>query len=263
MDRFAIGPIADPMEATKAAAINFKARLNAVRGARLPQNGLPWYPYDILGNVWHLSEMLSKPNRSVFQNVKGRRIADIGTADGDLGLFLASLGASVDLIDYEPTNMNHFSGARTLVSELNIPANIISMNVDDQFSLDGHYDLTLFLGILYHVKNPFYILETLARHSRHLFVSTRIAEYTAPVGFPHRGKLPGTSVYLLDSKESNSDDTNYWTFNEASLRLLFHRTGWNMLDYLVVGGPLETSDPTSEHGDRRAFGYLESRHFNR
>jgi len=37
------------------------------------------------------------------------------------------------------------------------------------------YDVVLFLGILYHLRNPFYVLEELARRTTHLLLSTRIA----------------------------------------------------------------------------------------
>jgi hypothetical protein len=37
------------------------------------------------------------------------------------------------------------------------------------------------LGVLYHLKNPFLALETLARASRHIFLGMRIASHT-PAG---------------------------------------------------------------------------------
>lgn len=44
-------------------------------------------------------------------SIEGKVVAVIGCADGDLGLFLASLGADVDVVDNPRTNMNGFVGA--------------------------------------------------------------------------------------------------------------------------------------------------------
>ena len=43
---------------------------------------------------------------------------------------------------------------------------------------DRTFGLTLCLGVLYHLKNPFGLLETLAHHSRYCLLSTRIAQVT-------------------------------------------------------------------------------------
>src|SRR6185437_3180823 len=57
----------------------------------------------------------------------------------------------------------------------------------------GKYDLIFFLGILYHLKNPFYALESLAKVTRHMLISTRVAKLS-PAGRSMRD-LP--VAYLL------------------------------------------------------------------
>jgi hypothetical protein len=147
--------------------------------------------------------------------------------------------------------MNGFEGAKTLKAELKCPANVIAVDLDSQFHLPRCYDLALFLGILYHLKNPFYVLEQLARSARLALLSTKVTAYVAA----DRGlKLSDVPVaYLLDADECNRDATNFWVFTDAGLRRLLKRTGWEIVSYKILGGDMETSDPYSSDGDRRAF----------
>jgi tRNA (mo5U34)-methyltransferase len=250
----------DPMLRIKHAASAFKQRLDAIRARTMPANGSPWYPWGTLDNVGALDLVLRGPNRALFDGLEGKAIADIGGADGDLGFFLHSLGASVDIIDNPPTNMNGLDGARRLKAELGSPVEIHSIDLDSQFSLPRRYDFVLFLGILYHLKNPFFVLEQLARHVHHMVLSTRITAFSAPLGDPARARLNGALAYLLAPAECNNDATNYWIFTDLGLRRLLQRSGWDVVDYTILGGDMETSDPASQQGDRRAFCYLQSRH---
>ena len=122
------------------------------------------------------------------------KVADIGAADGDLAFFLERQGLSVDMIDNEYTNFNGLEGARILKETLNSAVAIQSVDLDSQFSLAGQkYDAVFFLGTLYHLKNPFFLLESLARLTRYCLVRTCIAKQTAdsiavtvPAGLPSR-----------------------------------------------------------------------------
>lgn len=215
-----------------------------------------WYPYDSLGNFIHLDRLLTGEHRSAFSNFRGLSIADIGAADGDTAFFLASLGNDVDIIDNPPTNFNGLRGAAELKRHYGGSVTIHGIDLDEQFSLPReHYDVAFFLGILYHLKNPFYVLESLARRVDRCFLSTKVAKFAKPGGLRIE---PVPVAYLLDADEANNDATNYWVFTDAGLRRLLHRTGWDVLDYMTAGNTT-TSDPGSAAGDERAFCYLRSR----
>jgi tRNA (mo5U34)-methyltransferase len=250
----------DPIVAIARLAGSFKERLADIRARVILPNGLPWYPYvATVENFWVLGQVLKGTDRSLFSNLDGKAVADIGAADGDMAYLLESLGASVDLIDHPNTGNNRMEGAYALKRELRSSVQIHEIDVDDKFVLPRKdYFLVLLLGILYHLKNPYYMLDHLARVTGHLLLSTRIAEFSAPVADPRRVSMAGQLVYLLDAGESNNDTTNYWIFSETSLRLLFRRTGWNLIDMLVVGSDVAQSDPFTVKGDRRAFCYLRS-----
>jgi len=217
----------------------------------------PWYPYGTLINFEHLHRLLTGENRQLFARFgKGSRIADIGAADGDLAFFLESRGYRVDVIDHAPTNFNGMRGVRLLKKKLRSSVGIHDLDLDDRFELPrGTYDLVVFLGILYHLKNPYFMLESLARTSRWCVVSTRIARFA---GEPRVEIGPLPAAYLLDPAECNNDSTNFWIFTEAGLRRIFARTGWDIADYVSVGNTT-ASDPATPEGDERAFALLRSR----
>lgn len=248
----------DPMEETKVLAHNFAQRLAGIRQRVSPPEGRCWYPYGSISNFWNLDQVLTGENRALFSNMQGKVIADIGAADGDMGLFLSSLGADVDLIDNPPTNMNGFQGAMTLKTELGVNAKLHAVDLDSQFRLPRRYNLALFLGVLYHLKNPFYALEQLASSVSLAVLSTRVTAYSADPDRPRTQLAPLPVAYLLDADESNNDATNFWVFTDAGLRRLLHRTGWDIVDYKLLGGDMKTSDPYSSAGDRRAFCLIRS-----
>ena len=139
--------------------------------------------------------------------------------------------------------------------ELASDVQIHEIDLDTQFRLPrDHYDLVFFLGILYHLKNPYYVLEELAKRVDRLVVSTRIAQLS-PDHETAFGHLP--VAYLLHPTEANNDATNFWIFSEAGLRRIFDRTGWAVEDYVSVGAT-EGSDPAHADRDERAFALLRS-----
>ncbi|NEZ04130.1 hypothetical protein G4Y73_08190 [Wenzhouxiangella sp. XN201] len=234
----------------------WKRKLEAAK-AEPPAPDQTWYAYDILSNLWHIDHLKGQLPESALDLFRSGHAADIGGADGDLAYFLEQLGLTVDLIDWPTTNWNGLQGARTLGERLgsnNVA--IHEVDLDAQFQLPSErYDVVFFLGILYHLKNPFYILETLARHSRFCFLSTRIARQTVD------GQLElenAPLAYLLDPEECNNDPTNFWIFSAPGLIRLAERSGWTVRASYRAGDTKQ-SDPSSDEHDERMFLALESK----
>jgi len=232
----------------RSSAEAFSADLQGVKD-RNPPDGFTWYGYDILSNLIHLDNLLTGENRELFDRLGGEPIADVGAADGDLSYFLESVGLTSDIIDYGPTNWNGLRAARHLKSALGSSLAIHEMDLDAYFEMPRpRYGLILMLGILYHLKNPFYVLERFARHSDLLILSTRIARYA----------LDGTPLvdlplaYLLAPDECNNDASNFWIFSEAGLRRIVDRAGWEIVDFHTAGDG-EHSNPADPDRDQRAF----------
>jgi tRNA (mo5U34)-methyltransferase len=243
-------------KAVRERAILFREELERVKEETAPPD--QWYPYGILSNFEHLESMLAETTPNFFEMIPGSNVADIGGADGDLAFFLESLGAgSVDFIDYAATNWNGMRGVGRLRTSLSSRVNIHEVDLDSQFRLSREdYSIIFFFGILYHLKNPFYALEALAKASRHLLLSTRVTRFghdrTTDIS-----KIP--VAYLLDSDEANGDATNFWVFSETGLRRILSRAGWDIEAYMSIGDTVH-SDPSSPEGDERAFCLLRSRY---
>jgi tRNA (mo5U34)-methyltransferase len=216
-----------------------------------------WYPYGTLPSIAVLEQLSTMAGLDLLQLCRGPhgKVADIGAADGDLAFFLEKMGLSVDMIDNEYTNFNRLEGARLLKEALNSSVTIRSVDLDAQFPLYGEkYDAIFLLGILYHLKNPYFVLESLARITKYCFVSTRIAKQTSD----GQRLSPYPVAYLVAPEECNNDDTNFWIFSDEGLKRLIGRTGWNVLSYLTIGDTVN-STPADPDRDERAFCFLQKK----
>jgi tRNA (mo5U34)-methyltransferase len=233
-------------------ARRFKTILDEAR-KRVGPVDFEWYAYHSLSNVQHLEALLGGAHGYVMESARREGILDLGCGDGDLAFFFESLGYEVTCVDHPPSNQNNLQGLKALREELRSKVALCEIDVDSEFPLDGKYGLTFCLGILYHLKNPFFVLEHLAKKSRFCVLSTRIAR-RLPGGSPMPEGQP--LAYLLGEDELNRDDTNFWIFSEPALRRLLERTRWEVVEFFTTGD--KASDPVSLDRDERAFCLLKS-----
>jgi hypothetical protein len=174
-----------------------------------------------------------------------------------MSFLLESLGCSLDAVDFPDSNHNAMQAIRALKQHFGSHIGITEVDLDSQFTLPRErYDLAVFLGILYHLKNPLYVMERLARHTRYCVLSTRVARY-----FPNGRQMPADEpiAYLVGAEELNRDPSNFWIFSHPGLKRLFERTHWKLIEYASVGD-LHSSTPVGTSSDERVFCLLESRH---
>ncbi len=225
--------------------------------ASLRDRNINWYPYDSLGNFTHLNQLLTGANRTLIGSHQGEAVLDIGCGDGLAGFFLESLGYDVVAIDHPAYNHNGMRGVRALKEALGSNMVIAEVDLDRQFEIPGGtYTITFLMGLLYHLQNPLYVLEQVARRSRYCFASTRIARK-----FPGGQAIPDelAVAYLLDDKELNDDNSNYFIFSDRGLKVALRRTQWDVLDYKSFGD-VRNSDPISLARDERVYTLLKSRY---
>jgi tRNA (mo5U34)-methyltransferase len=226
-----------------------------------------WYPYGSIYNFVYVEMLLTGANRNLFCEVEPKRAADIGAADGDVSFFLEQEGWDMTIIDNPPTNWNGLEGAKLFRDATGSKVRIQETDLDSQFNLGETYQLVFMMGILYHLKNPFYVLEQLSKSAKYAIISTRIMRWSGPAGeqiteSSFRGDrqllehLP--VAYLLGPSECNNDSTNYWIFSDAGLRRILDRAQWDIKDYRIFGDTQE-GDPFSAEHDARAFCLVESR----
>jgi tRNA (mo5U34)-methyltransferase len=216
--------------------------------------GVAWYPYDCFANLFYLQRLLRAAGVSLPEMIGDRKVLDVGAADGALSFFFESLGFGVDAIDSSGTNMNRMEGIRRLAEHFHSTVRIEDVDIDRKLCLEGAHGLALFLGTLYHLKNPYAVLETLAEHARYCLLSTRVARWSPD----RRVRLDEAPLaYLLDKGECNEDSTNYWIFSPPGLLRVVERSGWEVLATAHAGS--FESDPSSPMGDEREFMLLKSR----
>jgi SAM-dependent methyltransferase len=214
-----------------------------------------WYPYDTLSSVEHFDRLLSAAHRHLFDPREGaRRVLDLGCGDGEMSLFLDWLGFEVVAADHPRYNHNGMRGVRALREALGSRLEIREVDLDELVFPPGSYDLIVLLGVLYHLRNPFYALEQMARHGTRCLLSTRVA-----ARLPGGKALPKEAAwaYLLDENEIAGDDSNYFVFSDAALRLLLKRTHWRVLDSCKTGATGK-SEPVRLDRDERVFCLIQS-----
>lgn len=218
-----------------------------------------WYPYDTLSNFAHLKEFFDLiPLNKLIS--RGSNVLDIGAADGELAFMCEKLGYQPKVIDFAPTNHNNLIGIRTLGSVLDSKIEIFDFDLDSYGAIDSilpnPVSLTFLLGIHYHLKNPFLILDFLSVKTEYLIFSTRISRYT-PNGYEMKKE---SLTYLLTDSELNNDATNYWVFSEKAILRLFERTGFEVVKSKCVGDTA-SSIPHDMNHDERFFALLRSKNF--
>ena len=225
-----------------ARALAFEERLRRLR-TQLAMPSPGWYPWDSFGNLTLLDRLLSGRHRYLQPLIGDLPMLDLGCGDGDLSFLFESLGCRVCAIDNPPTNYNLMTGVEALKIALDSSVRIEPLDLDGPFHLPlRHSGLALCLGILYHLKNPYRVLETLAARADYCLLSSAITRVATnqPVAF-----LAGRDGF-------RGDETNYWIFSETALRTLVDRTGWQVCDWLLADD--DGTDP-------RVFCLLRSRDF--
>ncbi len=251
-----IAPQADIRDIAECAR-EFYLRLQQIK-ASTPLPDANWYPYQSLAIFPVLEQLLTGDRRQLHELCStGETVLDIGCGDGDIAFFFESLGYRVLAIDFPPTNFNQLRGFEALRTALDSAVELKACDLDMlglQLSGTKPAGLAICLGLLYHLKNPFALLEAMAKQSKYCLLSTRIAERT-PSGMPMANE---PVAYLLDTFECNNDPTNFWIFSEAGLRRVCYRAGWDVVDSLTVGA--DESEPARLDRDRRMLCLLHSRY---
>jgi len=241
-----------PLSQLIAEGQRFRRRLEALK-----QNAaIAWYPYPTLALMDVLPRVLTGSTAALFDELAGGRMLDLGCADGDLGFFLESQGFDVTAMDHPPTSHNHGAGFRHLHAQLASRVPLLPVDLDHPQLPARQTDLAILLGVLYHLRNPFTILEELALRSRYLLTSTRVMR-RSPQG---RDLADLPVAWFLDEHETNADATNYWILTPAAFEKMLRRAGWQPLA-VHHHGDTQASNPADYQHDERMFCVARSRHF--
>jgi tRNA (mo5U34)-methyltransferase len=140
----------------------------------------------------------------------GKRALDIACNEGYFSQLLYHLGATVRATDIREQNIERAKGIQSLYG---LDTTRLQFDVEDFLSNrdpEGSFDLTLFLGVLYHIENPMGALRQLRKITQKLCIlETQLTRFNAAVesGWGKESKslrLPGSlAIFLETDMEQN------------------------------------------------------------
>lgn len=172
-------------------------------------------------------EVLEAEARVVFKDgVAGKTVLDVGAWDGFFSFEAERLGASrvlaTDHISWSGWGWGTKDGFDYARGCLESEVEFLDIDVPD-ISPDtvGMWDTVLFLGVLYHLKNPYAGLETVSRVTgKTLIVDTVTALNDLPE--------PAARYFFVD--ELARDRTNYWGPNTRCVELMLREIGFSRVE---------------------------------
>jgi tRNA (mo5U34)-methyltransferase len=211
----------------------------------------------------HWFHSFELPSGQIIDGIKPldiqRAEADVYFADGIAGKSVLDIGAWDGFFSFEAERRG---AARVLATDnfcwsgpgwgtrdgFDLIHRITDSKVEsldvDVMALDpdkiGQFDVVLFLGVLYHVKDPYSCLEHAARMcSDHLIIETVTA---LPLE-----TLPAMRLYKPG--ELGDDPTNFWAPNIPALKVMLENFGYSRVE--AVPSPI-----TGNHPLRRKVGFF-------
>ena len=237
-------------------ALVFRDTLQQAKSKIAPKE-FGWYPWDSFGTLILLDRLLNGRNRFLRPLIGDDPVLDLGCGDGDLAFLFESLGCRVCAVDHPESNYNRMLGVAAVKTALNSSVRIEALDLDRAFHFPVRRSgLALFLGILYHLKNPYGVMEALAGVARYCLLSTAVTRF-APGQQLDVNMLP--AAFLTGRDGLRGDETNYWIFTEGGLRTLLDRTGWDISEWLLVRD--DESVLWNTQRDERVLCLLRSRAF--
>lgn len=175
-------------------------------------------------------------------DLSGLRVLDIGTRDGFFAFECESRGAEVTAIDYMEPEETGFPVAKELLGSS------VEFSQQNVYGLDeetyGTFDLVLFLGVLYHLRDPMLALDRIWDVCRgRLIVETQVIDealLTSTGEFRGLGEIDpelelAPLMQFYPGAALNDDPTCVWAPNQACLRAMLQEAGFTVDAQLRIG----------------------------
>lgn len=193
---------------------------------------------------------------------KGLSVLDIGARDGFFSFELERRGAEVLAVDYESPDRTGFNVARDLLGSH------IKYEVANVYELSperfGTFDIVLFLGVLYHLRNPLLALDKIWSVCKDtMWLESHVMdEATVDVRgelkrldqiAPKLANLPIMQFFARD--ELNKDFSNWWAPNCACVIAMLESSSYIVKSHKLYGSRAVfqcqvTTDPQREYHRR-------------
>lgn len=165
------------------------------------------------------------------QDCAGLRVLDVGCRDGFFAFEMEKRGAEVIGIDYAQPDVTGFSIAAGIIGSrvTYLVRNVYNLSPEEY----GLFDIVLFLGVLYHLRNPMLALDrvrSMTKPSGLLFAESQLSTHKAVNALD----LPLWQFYPRDSL--CGDPTNKWAPNRIGLRMAIEESQYEVLADAVHNG---------------------------
>jgi len=199
----------------------------------IEQPNIRWFHSFDLGNgetiegIKALDVMKLEADLILGPDLSGKTVLDIGAWDGFFSFEAERRGASrvvaTDHFCWSGEGWGTRQGFDYIHALRNSAVEPVDADVPNLPGLGlGQFDLVLFLGVFYHLKDPYIGLEKAAQMcSDHLVVETVTAL--------HHEELP--AMRLFESGELGGDPTNFWAPNLPALALMLRQFGFNRVEF--------------------------------
>jgi tRNA (mo5U34)-methyltransferase len=174
-----------------------------------------------LRSIHQTREQMILPSiREAFpESLAGKNVLDVACNEGFFSQVLYHLGATVRAIDIRPQNIERASVVQSLrrldTSRLTFEVEDFLENRDPK----GAYDLTLFLGVLYHLENPMGALRLLRRVTKTLcIVETQMTRFNTTVesGWGREGELLHLPASLAILQQTDTEQNRLAAYQSLS-----------------------------------------------
>lgn len=160
-----------------------------------------------------------------------KRVLDVGCWDGYYSFYAERQGAkevvASDGRQWRLGNKSGFDIAKKILNS-NVKETFLDINEPGNTELGGKFDSIMFLGVIYHLKNPYHALEmldSLLNPNGQLIIETTLANetFTAPLMEFH----PRASL--------DKDATNFWSPNTTCLcKMLQEISNYTLLKKVIL-----------------------------
>jgi tRNA (mo5U34)-methyltransferase len=156
------------------------------------------------------------------ESLAGKSVLDVGAWDGFYSFEAALRGATRVLatdsyVWQGDWSQRGFNLARTALGLEDVVEDRLIDVMDLSPDSVGTFDVVLFLGVLYHLRDPITAIERVSSVCREFLV----VETETALNFLHR-----PAARLWPGAELADDDTNWWSLNESALRALLQRNSF-------------------------------------
>ena len=173
--------------------------------------------------------------RLALPDLTGRRVLDVGTADGFYAFQCEALGAEVVAVDHKKSEFNGFLTAKKILSSKveYVEANVYDLSPEEF----GDFDLVLFLGVMYHLRHPLLALDRLRaiiRIDGAIAVESLVCDRSVYLGREQSETLAQLAprlcdipiVQFLPAYRFCDDGTNKWSPNVEALKAMVEDSGF-------------------------------------